>query len=61
MFSSWDLESAVAALFGPEAQVVRVYRAFEGDLRAVVWEPQEGRQVRCSVSIEEGVIRLREF
>lgn len=61
MFSSYDLEAAVAAYFGPEAQVVRVYRAFEGDLRAVVWVPQEGLEVRCSVSIVEGEIRLREF
>lgn len=61
MFISWELEAAVASLFGAEAQIVKVYRAFEGDVRVVVWEPLEGRQVRCSVSLEEGEIRLREM
>lgn len=59
--ASWELEAAVFAMFGPEAQIVKVYRAFEGDLRVIVWEPLEGRQVRCSVSLAEGKIRLREM
>lgn len=61
LVSSWELEAAVFAMFGPEAQIVKVYQAFEGDLRVVVWEPLEGRQVRCSVSLADGEIRLREM